>query len=424
MANWYKLDNAAKIFPFIFSKKDTNSFRLSCVFYEDIVVENLEPALKKALHRFPTFCVKLRRGIFWNYFDHNNAKPLIKEENPTFGFSIHPRKNNGYMFTLSYYQKRLILEVFHSLSDGTGALEFFKCICYYYLLECGKTIENHGEVRSEEYEKLASEQVDCFNWNYDKNVKPYPSEPKAYRFKGHLYPDYFTGIVHLSMPVQEILDVAHRYNATLTEYISGVILKGIYDLYYSRDHKAKKRPVALFLPVNARKYFDSQSMRNFVLYVRIHTSYKEGEITLKNMIELVKNTMKEELTKEKLTSRIVSNVRFEKYFIVRILPLFLKTIAMKIGYQIAGEDANTMSFSNLGKVNLPPNMEAYISRFEFMIAASNALPYNMGGITFKNQFVLSFTTRYMERYFIRYITDQFVQEGVHIEVETNDLEVE
>lgn len=92
MANWYKLDNAAKIFPFIFSKKDTNSFRLSCVFYEDIIVENLEPALKKALHRFPTFCVKLRRGIFWNYFDHNNAKPLIKEENPTFGFSIHPRK--------------------------------------------------------------------------------------------------------------------------------------------------------------------------------------------------------------------------------------------------------------------------------------------------------------------------------------------
>ena len=87
MANWYKLDNAAKIFPFIFSKKDTNSFRLSCVFYEDIIVENLEPALKKALHRFPTFYVKLRRGIFWNYFDHNNAKPLIKEENPTFGFS-------------------------------------------------------------------------------------------------------------------------------------------------------------------------------------------------------------------------------------------------------------------------------------------------------------------------------------------------
>ena len=30
----------------------------------------------------------------------------------------------------------------------------------------------------------------------------------------------------------------------------------------------------------------------------------------------------------------------------------------------------------------------------------------------------------MERYFIRYIVDQFVQEGVHVEVETNDLEVE
>lgn len=423
MANWYKLDNAAKIFPFIFSKNDTNSFRISAVFKEDIIVENLKPALEKALHRFPTFCVKLRRGIFWNYFDMNTAKPQIKEENPTFGFSIHPRKNNGFMFTLSYYQKRLILEVFHSLSDGTGALEFFKCICYYYLVESGKTITNHGEVRSEEYEKLASEKEDGFNWNYDSTIRPYPKEPKAYRLKGHLYPDYFTGIIHASMPLDKLLEVAHRYQATITEYISGIVLKSIYDGYYAHDHNAK-RPAVLFLPVNARKYFDSQSMRNFVLYVRVHTDYKDGEITLEHMIQLVKNTLKEELTKEKLSSRIVSNVRFEKYFFVRILPLFLKTIAMKIGYCIAGENANSISFSNLGKVNIPEDMKPYISRFEFMIAATKGLPYNMGAISYNGQFVLSFTCRAMERYFVRSIIEQFVKDQIPVEVETNDLEVE
>ena len=69
--DWYKLDNAAKIFPVIYSKKDTSSFRLSCVFYEDVKYQYLEEALKEALKRFPTFCVKLKRGFFWYYFEHN-----------------------------------------------------------------------------------------------------------------------------------------------------------------------------------------------------------------------------------------------------------------------------------------------------------------------------------------------------------------
>ncbi len=423
VANWYKLDNAAKLFPFIYSKKDTNSFRLSCVFVDDIIVENLKPALKTALHRFPTFCVKLKRGLFWNYFDHNSAEPIIKEENPCLGLSIHLRKNHGFMFTLSYYGKRLILEVFHSLSDGTGALEFFKCICYYYLLECGVSIDNHGEILSEEFEKLASEKEDCFNWNYDPSIRPYPSEPRAYRLRGHLYPDVFTGIIHVATPVDKILEVAHRYQATLTEYISGCVLKSIYDLYYSHDPKAK-RPAVLFLPVNARRFFESQSVRNFVLYVRIRTNYQDKPVTLEQMIKLVKETLKEELTKEKLSMRIVSNVRFEKNFLIRILPLFLKTIGMKIGYHVAGQDANTISFSNLGVVHIPEDMKPYITRFEFLIAASNDLPYNMAGISYNGQFVLSFSARFMERYFIRHIVDQLVQDGLPVEIETNDLEVE
>ncbi len=423
MASWYKLDNAAKIFPFIYSKKDTNSFRLSCVFVDDIIVEHLKPALKSALRRFPTFCVKLKRGLFWNYFDHNNAEPFIKEENPCLGLSIHLRKNHGFLFTLSYYGKRLSLEVFHSLGDGTGALEFFKCICYYYLIECGISIENHGEVLSEEFEKLASEKEDCFNWNYDSNIKAYPAEPKAYRLKGHLYPDVFTGIIHAITPVDSLLKAAHKYNATITEYISGCILKSIYELYYIHDTKAK-RPAVLFLPVNARKFFDSQSVRNFVLYVRVKTKYQEGPISLEQMINLVKDTLKEELTKEKLSSRIVANVRFEKYFFIRILPLFLKTIGMKIGYHVAGQDANTISFSNLGVIDLPDDMKKYITQFEFMIAASNDLPYNMAACSYNNNFVLTFSARYMERYFIRHIINQLVSDGVPVEVQANDLEVE
>lgn len=423
MANWYKLDNAAKIFPFIYSPKDTNSFRLSCVFKEPINVLYLMPALKKALKRFPTFCVRLKNGIFWQYFDHNNSTPIIKKENPNLCLSVHPKKNNGFLFTLSHNEKRLILEVFHSLSDGAGALEFFKCICYYYLIECGHEICNNGEVLTDEYEKLASEKEDSFSWSYDKRVKPHEGEENAYQLKGHSYPDVFAGIIHVVTPLDKLKEVSRRYEATITQYLSGCVLKAIYDIYYSRENKPK-RPVALFLPVNARKFFDSQSMRNFALYVRVHTRYEGEDVTLKSMIKLVKETLDIELNKERLATRISYNVRFEKYWFIRILPLFLKKIGMKIGYHVQGTDANTISFSNLGKVELPKDMEKYIEQFEFLIPPNHKLPYSMGGVSYNNKFVLSFGCRYIERYFIRHIVDQLVRDGLQIEVQTNDLEVE
>ena len=422
MANWYKLDNAAKIFPFIYSPKDTNSFRLSCVFKQSINALLLMPALKKALKRFPTFCVKLKNGLFWQYFDHNNNTPIIKKENPNLCLSVHPKKNNGYLFTLSYNEKRLILEVFHALSDGTGALEFFKCICYYYLIECGYEIENNGEVLTDEYEKLALEKEDSFSWSYDKNIKPHEEEESAYQLKGHSYPDVFAGIFHFVMPLDKLKEVSRSYNATITEYLSGAILKAIYDIYYVYENKPK-RSVALFLPVNARKFFESQSVRNFALYARIHTRYEE-DVTLESLIKLVKSTLEKEITKEALSSRISYNVRFEKYWFIRILPLFLKKIGMKIGYHVQGTDANTISFSNLGKVVLPKSMEQYIDQFEFLIPPNHKLPYSIGAVSYNNKFVLSFGCRFIERNFIRHIVNQLVKDGLEIELQTNDLEVE
>ncbi len=423
MANWYKLDNAAKIFPFIYSPKDTNSFRISCVFKEEINSLLLMPALKKALKRFPTFCVRLKNGLFWQYFDHNNNAPIIKEEDPNLCLSVHPKMNNGFLFTLSYFGKRLILEVFHALSDGTGALEFFKCICYYYLIECGEEIENNGEVLTDEFEKLALEKEDSFSWSYDQRIKPHDGEESAYQLKGHFYPEVFSGIIHLIMPLDKLKEVSKKYSATITQYISGCVLKAIYDIYYSHETNPKKA-VALFLPVNARRFFDSQTLRNFALYVRVHTRYENDDVTLSNMIELVKETLDKELNKKGLSSRISYNVRFEKYWFIRILPLFLKKIGMKIGYHLQGSDANTISFSNLGKVELPEGMKKHIDQFEFLIPPNQKLPYSMGAVSYNNKFVLTFGCRIIERFFIRHIVNQLVRDGVEIEMQTNDLEVE
>lgn len=421
MANWYKLDNAAKIFPAIYKRTDTNSFRISAVFNEAIDESLLKEALKKALTRFPTFCVRIKRGFFWYYFDHNYHKPIIKRENCLVNDSVRLRKNNGFMFSLSYYEKRLTIEIFHALTDGTGGLEFFKCICYYYLNLKGVSINNAGEIINNDIERSVLEGEDSFNINYDKKKLKKDKEEKAYHLTGTLYDDNWCGLIHGILDVNELKQVAKKYNATITQYTVGLILYSIYVNYYSI--KKSKRKVRVFIPVNARKYFSSVSMRNFALFLRTNVDYSKG-FSLEDCIGYVKDDYEKQLSKEALEAKIAGNVGFEKHMYVRILPLFIKKIGMKIGFKILGSDANTITFSNLGVCKLPADMEKYIDQFEFSVSAVNKTPINVAAISYKDKFVISFITKIVEKDLIKTIFKKMVDDGLKVIVEANDLEVE
>ena len=65
MAEWRRLDNAAKIFPSATSKADTKVFRFSAELNEPVDRYLLQDALERTLEDFPGFCCVLKRGLIW-----------------------------------------------------------------------------------------------------------------------------------------------------------------------------------------------------------------------------------------------------------------------------------------------------------------------------------------------------------------------
>ena len=65
LTKWLRLDNSAKIYPMLISKKSMNMFRLSAELDEAVDKDVLQEALKLTISRFPSFNVKLMKGIFW-----------------------------------------------------------------------------------------------------------------------------------------------------------------------------------------------------------------------------------------------------------------------------------------------------------------------------------------------------------------------
>ena len=95
---WYKLDNAARVFPAILSKRYTSIFRLSVIMKSSVRVAGLQFALENIIERFPYFKVKLKKGAFWNYLETNSKTPHVYKEFMYPCMEVAGKHSNKFLF--------------------------------------------------------------------------------------------------------------------------------------------------------------------------------------------------------------------------------------------------------------------------------------------------------------------------------------
>ncbi|VEU80880.1 condensation domain-containing protein [Haploplasma axanthum] len=360
---WHKLDNAAKVFPAVSKKARSNVFRLSFYLTSDINPDILEESVNLTLKRFQVFNIQLKNGIFWNYFSENKKTFKVEEEPSQVCKFFKFNKNNGYLFKVYYLKNKITLETFHSLTDGTGAINFLKSITYKYLKLMGHYFDHESLILSE-MPFSNKENEDSFGANYNPKIKKNLKEEKAYHLKGDVFKDYWSLVFKIRINTKDFLTVIkEKYKCTVTEYVSALIAYGIYD--EGIDVKNSKKPIKMFIPVNLRPLFNSTSLRNFSLYIK-STFELSKEWTFEEMIEHTKLEFKDQIVKEKIHMRLGALVSLEKNPFVRFVPLFIKNVFFRVGYYLLGESINTSSLSNMGIVSLPSEMKQYIKDVDFI----------------------------------------------------------
>ncbi len=419
MKNWLKLDNAAKIFPSVTNAKRHNLFRLSFELTEEIDPVVLQEALDVTIKRFAYFNVKLKRGIFWYYLEENKVKPLVYEEKPFVLEPFSQLDNRGFLFRVLYYNKRISLEVFHVLTDGFGGSQFLKTLVYNYLLLKGKKIDSEGIILSD-LETLTVEKNDSFLENYYTEVNKNRKEVKACHIKGEIYDDDWLSVMTAKVKEEDMKRLCNKYDCSVTQLLTTIIMKVA--LSNKRMFDNLKRPFQVFIPADLRRHFPSKSLRNFSICIRSKISLKQ-DLSFEEILKIVKSEVQEELKKENLLTIIASNVKWEKMLLLRITPLFLKEIALKIGYENSGSAPNSFCLSNLGKIDIPSEMKQYVEKITFANGSSSQAPINMGVTKYDNKYFLTFSStlvdRAIQRDFFRFLSS----EGVDITLETNELEV-
>ena len=417
---WMKLDNAAKIYPAAKRRNWNNFFRISATLTEPVDTAVLRSALDVTARRFPSIAVRLRRGVFWYYLEQIPHPPAIQEEKscPLAHVPFHEVRHCA--FRVLVYHNRFAVEFFHALTDGTGGLTFFKTLLAEYLSQKhGLTIPAGDGVLGRLEEPDEEELEDSF-LRYAGSVKASRRESTAWHLTGTPEKDGFKDLVTMMVPADALRRCAKAHGVTVTELVCAAMMQAICRLQAEKvPQRSRRRPVKVLLPVNLRNLFPSRTLRNFASYITPEVDPRMGDYTFDEICAAVHHRMGLENNPQTMRAKFAANVASEQSPLLRVMPLFIKNLAMKAVFDTVGECKSCLCLSNLGVVRLPEVMAPYVARMDFIIGVQAKAPHNCGVLTWNDTVYIncirSIREPELELHFYRVLH----QLGLPVKVESN-----
>ncbi len=416
---WFRLDNAALIFPAIMKRRWNNVFRISVSLSEAVDPEVLSRALGSLRGSFPTFFVRLKTGFFWYYLEEIKGDVPVEREFAYPLTHMNRRQLSKCCIRVLYFENRFAVEFFHSVTDGTGGAVFVKNLTAAYLrLKYGLPDCFEEGIVDPEAEPAPGELADRFP--ECAGEFPVPEEDtRVCRLRGTPEPDRFRHLTTGIVPTGALLDVAHKYGATVTSFLAAVMAEAVGRVQCENRPRRAYKPVRIMVPVNLRRLFGVETMRNFVLTVTAGYDPKLGEYSFEEICSAVKHSLALSATRQHMAAKIEANVRPAENKIIRAMPLFVKNPVMRAVYHFVGERVGCLNVSNLGSVTFPEPYDAYVERFEFIIGVQYSYPNNCSVVSCKGKTYINMIRSIRESELERLFFSRLVELGLPVEIESN-----
>ena len=145
---WYPLDDAAKIYPMSMTDGWMSVFRLSAYLDAPVEPSLLQLALDLTMPRFPFFATRIKRGVFWHYIDGVKRRFTVQPETELPCAPMNVAAGDSQSFRVLYYGRRVSVEFFHILTDGTGGLAFLTALLLAFMTEAAHAAsdESRGDI--------------------------------------------------------------------------------------------------------------------------------------------------------------------------------------------------------------------------------------------------------------------------------------
>jgi NRPS condensation-like uncharacterized protein len=412
----FDLDGSGIIYAVTNKKTWNRVFRVAAVMKEDVQPEILKQAVTDLRERFPTYFVQLDNDFYKYKFRTVNDTDVVGPEDAYPCGHIDAGFGNKPMFRVKWFKNRISFEIFHIISDGTGAMAFLKNIVARYLELLGCEVEKAEGVLDLDDRPSEAELEDSYkNVKGGEGAKPSRKEAAAYKYKQPMRENFFM-LTHGFFTVDDIKRITKEKGVTITDYLAALYTWALYENMLPADNK---KPIKLSVPIDLRRTFGSVTLRGFALYVNTAIYPGDKKRTFDDILTEVAGQLKEGFKKENLAERVAANTAAQNSTAFRLMPLALKKTVLKIGYLLLGEKTMTTAFTNLGVMKVPAGFETGFDHFDFVAGGTMGNYLNCAIATHNGIVNVIFTSRSeatdVQQTFFTFLAEQ----GINIDIQSN-----
>lgn len=386
-----RLDHSAIIHSSIMNRNYINVFKIGATLKEKIDPNILQKAADLMIKRFPLICVKLTREHHWFYLETLSQIRVIKDQQSVLSY-INYKNVYQQAIVILYDDKQISVEFFHSVTDGYDGLYFLKALV-------GEYLKIKYDMKIKEDWSCRSKQIEDSYLKYARNhrmIKEHIAHKCYFHFKKDIK-DRSIQVTTFTLSVQDLKEKAHAYQTSITVYIVALFFQAIMQMEKNKD-------ICLMVPIDLRRIFPSQSLRNFSYFALVTINAKEIQ-SIDDLIININDQIHFQKTQQYLTHCITNNVRLQQKKIIDIMPLCLKNFFLRLGFYL--NNHSCMTISNLGIVEFYyKEIEKYIESMDFILSPRYHSPYNCGIITMNDEVHINVTHNKTDKELVERMKEQ------------------
>lgn len=398
----------------------SNAFRISFTLDSPVDPHILQRALDRVAPRFPSVVVRLRRSTFWYYLEELAQSPTVRPDSarPLVGMTMKELGRSA--VRVLWYRDRLAVEYFHSVTDGTGGMIFAKTLAAEYLrLSRGAVIPAERGIKDLFEPPRPSELEDSFQKHSGPVAAPREGK-NVYRIKDRPERDRFLHVTLGVVDSSALRNAAKAMGVTVTAYLTAVLTDALLELQESDVPRVRRRrPVKVLLPVNLRRLYGGETMRNFVAVANTGVDPRLGDYTFEELVNIIHHQMQLIITEKNMRAIFTPNVNDQRNPLLKPVPLFIKNVIMRMVFDAVGERVACMTLSNLGSVELPDAMAPYVRRVEFILGPQASAPHNCSVTSWNGSAYINIVRNSEDPRLERAFFTRLVKLGFHVKVESN-----
>ena len=187
---------------------------------------------------------------------------------------------------------------------------------------------------------------------------------------------------------------------------------------FGRDPK-KLKEVSVQVPIDLRSTYNSQTLRNYSICLRVKVDPNLGEYSFDELLKTVALQLRLANDEKKLNAMVTANMGLERNPVLKFLPLAVKDLGVGISFLITGEQTTTALLSNLGPVKLPEEMTPHIESAFLMPGPGKRNAARCGLATYGDKTVFIFANIFEDNDIEREFFTRLVKMGLHVKIESN-----